>query len=97
MARTLLTLPGVVDARVHLAARGLGATGLPGTTGEIPAVEKASVLLRVLPGSHPTPEETDAVRALVAGAVAGLDPGHVEVIVVGSRPAASGQAPGHGA
>ncbi|MDF1565492.1 MAG: hypothetical protein P1V51_20815 [Deltaproteobacteria bacterium] len=78
VTRTLLTLPGVIDARVHLAATGLGGGGRE----REPTIEKASILLRVLPDASPTEADTRAVRSLVAGAVAGLEPEHVEVVVV---------------
>ncbi|RMG21744.1 MAG: hypothetical protein D6729_00050 [Deltaproteobacteria bacterium] len=75
LTETLLGLPGVVDARVHIALP------LPSghLTREPPRPEKASVLLRSAPGA--TVSQAD-VQALVAGAVPALSPERVSVVVV---------------
>ena len=75
LERSLLSLDGVVSARVHLAVPprdplALGADPLPTT---------ASVLLRHR-GSAP-PIAPGDVQRLVAGAVAGLAPEHVSVVL----------------
>ena len=73
LARTLMRLPGVRDARVHLtqSARrvALDAVVTP---------SKAAVLLLREPGAPPVPEA--GVRALVAAAVASLPPEAVTVV-----------------
>ncbi|HOX43204.1 MAG TPA: hypothetical protein PK668_06385 [Myxococcota bacterium] len=83
LARTLEALEGVCAARVHVVAPrtepGLLARGAP------PAAPSAAVLLTVSGGGVPI--STDEVRALVAHAVEGLEPGRVAVVLA-PRPAA---------
>jgi len=99
LTQTLLTLPGVVDARVHLAPAGdaprpslRGSQSYPqarvrriGTEGSF-RVSKASVLLRVLEEARPAESDKGAVRALVSGALPGLEPAAVEVVIVSAAP-----------
>ena len=73
LAHTLEALDGVREARVHLALP-VPATG-PGRAPAPPAPAKASVLLSARPGTGAGLRGREpAVRALVAGAVVGLDP-----------------------
>jgi type III secretion protein J len=73
LARSLGRLPGIVDARVHLAL-----ADAPVALDEAPAPPKASVLVRRDARAAPVPEAQ--VQALVAGAVEGLAPEQVTVI-----------------
>jgi len=73
LGRSLRRLDGVLDARVHIA--------LPDSMRPLDgaaAAARASVLIQRSSGSSPVDEA--AVRSLVAGAVEGLDPGHVTVV-----------------
>jgi type III secretion protein J len=74
LARTIETLDGVRSARVHL--------GLPDPTvipiDETPPAASASVLVRSIDGAA---IDEAAILALVAGAVAGLSPEHVAIVV----------------
>lgn len=74
IAATLERLDGVVDARVHVALPDARDAPLDGT----PASARASVLLRVRRGAR---IEAESVRRLVAGAIEGLDPASVAVVV----------------
>lgn len=80
IARTLGALGGVVEARVHVAAPESDA--LSGDDGG--ARPRASVLLRCNSGEV----DTATVQRLVAGAVAGLRPDDVAVVVTRARPRA---------
>ncbi len=75
LARTIESLDGVHDARVHV--------GLPDPSvvpmDEAGPVAVASVLVRTEPAET---VDQAAVRALVAGAVPGLAPAHVTVVMV---------------
>jgi type III secretion protein J len=73
LARSLGRLPGIVDARVHLAL-----ADAPVALDEAPAQPKASVLVRREAEAAPVPEAQ--VQALVAGGVEGLVPERVTVI-----------------
>ena len=74
LARTLESLDGVLDARVHLALPAADASG------EAPRRPTASVLLRYEPAERPLDEAQ--VRALVAAAVEGMRPEDVTVVFV---------------
>ncbi len=81
LAHTLEALDGVREARVHLALP-VPVSG-PGRDRAPPAPAKASVLLSARPGTGAALRGREpAVRALVAGAVVGLDPAAVTVVVV---------------
>jgi type III secretion protein J len=95
LSRTLESVDGVVEARVHvvLPERGLLRAASRSDAG---AGAQASVLLRVGEGS---PLARGDVRRLVAGAVSGLEPDAVEVVTTaagrptrGSSGGGSGQA-----
>jgi len=73
LARSLERLPGIVDARVHLAL-----AEAPLALDQPPAPHKASVLLRRRAQAAQLSEAQ--VRALVAGGVEGLAPDQVSVI-----------------
>lgn len=101
IASTLLKLDGVRDARVNLALPVARPDPEFEPTAPAPPV-KASVLVSARPGrGEALRAERDAIRRLVAGAVAGLDPGSVTVVVVEAaapparRPTA-GRRPVHG-
>lgn len=74
LARTLESLDGVLDARVHLALPAADASG------EAPRRPTASVLLRHEPAERPLDEAQ--ARALVAAAVEGMRPEDVTVVFV---------------
>jgi type III secretion protein J len=85
LARTLESMDGVLDARVHLALPAADDRPLDGTAGPRPG---ASVLLRHL-GPRPPIDEA-AIRRLVAGGLVGMRPDDVSVVTVPrSAPAAS--------
>ncbi len=73
LERTLVRLPGVVEARVHIHS------GAADTLDLIPAQEKQSASVLLLAGGPSTPSE-DAVRRLVAGG-AGISAERVNVVV----------------
>ncbi len=85
LAATLERLDGVVDARVHLAMPETRELALDGSR----PPSRASVLLKT---RHATRLDPDGVRALVAGAVDGLETSAVSVVVVsgGADPARAG-------
>jgi type III secretion protein J len=74
LSRSLAQLPGVADARVHLAL-----SHASNALDAEPPLRKASVLLRREAGRGP-PVDEEAVRALVAGAVEGLTPDAVSIV-----------------
>jgi type III secretion protein J len=78
LARSLEQLPGVTDARVHLAV-----SSVPVALDQPQPPAKASVLLRRAYGASPVAE--GHVQALVAGAVEGLAPDHVAVVQASVR------------
>ncbi|HYO95051.1 MAG TPA: hypothetical protein VER33_11095 [Polyangiaceae bacterium] len=81
LERSLRTIDGVLSARVHLAVpakEGLGSESEP-------VQPSASVLVRHRGATPPLPPQE--VQRLVAGAVAGLSPLHVNVVMA-SNPAA---------
>ncbi|NAZ37277.1 flagellar basal-body MS-ring/collar protein FliF [Rubellimicrobium sp. CFH 75288] len=72
LARTILAVPGVRTARVHISAGGSRPFRAP---------ERASAAVTVATSGGPLPPgQARALRHLVAAAVAGLDPGRVAVI-----------------
>jgi type III secretion protein J len=77
LARSLETMDGILDARVHIALP--AARDLP--LDAVPPSPRASVLLTYR-ASAVRPYADDAVRALVAGAVQGMAPTDVAVIGV---------------
>lgn len=81
LARTLESVRGVIEARVHLALP--EAAELP-TLEAAPAAPSASVLLRISTPATPLP--VDDVKRLVAGAVPGLSPTGVSVVLVPEPP-----------
>lgn len=91
LARTILAMPGVRAARVHVAAvaaRPFGAAQPP----------SASVSVR-MGGGAVSARQAETLRHLVAAAVPGLEPGGVAVIdaVRGLVPPSGADAPGDGA
>lgn len=92
LARTLDALDGVREARVHLAMPVPAADdGLD--PGPAPP-SKASVLLSARPGAGARlRKRATSIRALVAGAVVGLDPSAVTVVVVETRAPAAPKVP----
>lgn len=72
--RTITSMPGVLDARVHLTIRrqGLFAEQEDGS--------KASVALSLSPGQSLGRRQLDGIRSLVAASVEGLKPEHVSVL-----------------
>lgn len=72
--RTITSLPGVVDARVHLTIRrqGLFAEQEDGS--------KGSVALSLSPGQSLSRGQLDGIRSLVAASVEGLKPERVSVL-----------------
>jgi type III secretion protein J len=75
LARTIESIDGVLDARVHLALAPESALQLEGTP---PAHSSASVLVRYA-GAR-APYDDDGLRRLVAGAVAGMRTDDVAVV-----------------
>jgi type III secretion protein J len=80
LSRSLEAVPGVVEARVHL--------GLPPDDPLRAAPPpRAAVLVKVRPGGRPLVEPlAPGIQSLVAGAVAGLEPGQVAVVLAESAP-----------
>jgi type III secretion protein J len=76
LARSIETIDGVLDARVHIALPESGGALLDAPRPR----PRASVLVRHRAGRPPSDE--NAIRALVAGAVPDLDPNDVAVIAV---------------
>jgi type III secretion protein J len=76
LARTLESAEGVVSARVHLV---LPPPARPGTS---PALAKASAFVRVRPGAADRVSAArDELKAVLAGAVEGLSPEAVTLVV----------------
>lgn len=73
LARSLMRLPGVRDARVHLTH-----PARPAALDQAVTAPKAAVLLLRSPDAPPVPEES--VRALLAAAIADLAPEAVAVV-----------------
>src|SRR5512144_736127 len=77
LSRSLETLDGVVEARVHLALP--APDPLRPEAGRPP---RAGVLVKVRPEARPRLEALEAgIRSLVAGAAEGLDPASVSVVL----------------
>lgn len=76
LARSIETIDGVLDARVHLALPDSRDVALD----EAPIRPRASVLIKHRAGAAPYRE--DAIRALVSGAVQGMQPEDVAVVGV---------------
>jgi type III secretion protein J len=81
LERTLAGLPDVLSARVHLALPDADPLGVAPS----PSAPTASVVLRV---ARPLGTTDAELRALVAGAVSGLDPKAVQLVVAVVPPAA---------
>ncbi len=87
LARSIEAIDGVLDARVHIALPEPHDFALD----EAPAHARASVLIRYRAGARPYDERT--VKALVAGAVQGMQPEDVAVVgVAAPRAAPPGEA-----
>lgn len=83
LARSIETVDGVVEARVHLAP----SPDDPLRTGAAPAA-RGAVLVKVRAGHRERLEPMrPGIQALVAGAVPGLDPALVAVVVAEAVPA----------
>ncbi len=83
LSRSLETLDGVVEARVHLALP--TPDPLRPEAGRPP---RAGVLVKVRPEARPRLEALQAgIRSLVAGAAEGLDPASVSVVLAETAPA----------
>lgn len=77
LRKTLLAVDSVVDAQVNLVLPEKPTLRLEATVLEPP---RASVLVKYHPAEEQAPLSEDAVRALVAGGVEGLDIEHVQVV-----------------
>jgi len=75
LARTIITMDGVRNARVHLAIpkRNL-------FVGRQEEKSAASVMVDLAPGYNLKPEQVEAIVSLVAGSIPGLDSRHVSVV-----------------
>ncbi|MFC4653820.1 MULTISPECIES: flagellar basal-body MS-ring/collar protein FliF [Rheinheimera] len=75
LARTIITMDGVRNARVHLAIpkRNL-------FVGREEEKSAASVMVDLAPGYNMKPEQVEAVVSLVSGSIPGLDPRQVSVV-----------------
>jgi type III secretion protein J len=87
LARTLESVDGVLDARVHVSMVSAEDRPLDGHEAPRPT---ASVLLRYT-GSRP-PVDESAVRRIVAGSIVTMRPDDVTVVTVGRPPPAPGEA-----
>jgi type III secretion protein J len=87
LARTIERIDGVVDARVHVALPEAHERLLD----EAAPSPRASVLVKHR-ADHPPPE-LEAVRALVAGAVQGMDPAEIAVLAVPAEAPGAAAAP----
>lgn len=74
LERTIATIPGVQNARVHLTIR------RPGLLVGKSEGSKASVALTLTPGASPERQQVDGIRSLVAAAVEGLEQDAVSVL-----------------
>jgi type III secretion protein J len=89
LSRTVEAIDGVVAARVHLALPPQD----PLRSGPGPA-PRAAVLVKALPGARARIEPfAPGLQALVAGAVEGLDPAAVSVVVAEAQPIAAAAPP----
>ena len=77
--RTITSLPGVQDARVHLTIR------KPGLFVGDKESSKASVAMSLAPGASLATQQLDGIRSLVASAVEGLSPSQVSVLDTDGR------------
>lgn len=75
LARTIITMDGVRNARVHLAIpkRNL-------FVGRQEEKSAASVMVDLAPGYNLKPQQVEAIVSLVAGSIPGLDSRHVSVV-----------------
>jgi flagellar M-ring protein FliF len=75
LARTIITMDGVRNARVHLAIpkRNL-------FVGRQEEKSAASVMVDLAPGYNLKPEQVEAIVSLVSGSIPGLDARHVSVV-----------------
>lgn len=80
LARTIERIDGVVDARVHVAL----AEPREASLDETPPSPRASVLIKHRI-DHAAPD-AESIRAMVAGAVQGMDPAAVAVLTVIAEP-----------
>ncbi len=80
LARTLERIDGVVDARVHVAIPERRETLLD----DAPPAARASVLVKHR-ADRPAPD-VESIRAIVAGAVQGMDPDSVAVLAMAAEP-----------
>ncbi len=87
LARSLEAIDGVLAARVHLALPPADSLRLePGPP------PRAAVLVKARPGARARLDPlTGGIQSLVAGAVAGLDPGAVSVVVAEAAPISRAQ------
>lgn len=82
LARSVEGIDGVLAARVHLALPPADSLRL-----EPAPPPRAAVLVKTRPGCRTRVEQLSAgIQSLVAGAVAGLDPGAVSVVVAEAAP-----------
>ncbi|MGG6463293.1 flagellar basal-body MS-ring/collar protein FliF [Solilutibacter silvestris] len=72
--RTIASMPGVQDARVHLTIR------RPGMFSTDQESSKASVALNIAPGITLSQSQIEGIRSLVSASVEGLSPAHVSVL-----------------
>jgi type III secretion protein J len=85
LARSVEAIDGVLAARVHLAV----AAPEPFRAAPAPPA-RAAVLVKARPGARALVDPlAHGIQALVAGAVPGLDPGAVSVVVAEGAPAAA--------
>jgi type III secretion protein J len=78
LERSLMAMDGVLDAHVHLVVP--TQEPLAPSRGPLPVAGAAVLLVYAAEGSGRVGPDVDAVRRLVAGAVAGLSPDAVEVV-----------------
>jgi type III secretion protein J len=92
LARTVQAIEGVIDARVHLT---LPETNRWGAAASVPP--SASVLVRCRPGAAQRLQTLEGgIRTLVSGAVGGLTPSAVSVLVAEAEQPASKAIPAEG-
>lgn len=85
--KTLETIDGVLEARVHLVLEDTDPLALDAKPRD---AARAAVLLKLRPGAPPVAERD--VQRLVAGSVAGLDPASVAVVLTSAAEPAEGAA-----